>query len=143
MKSTRSKRLKRLLLFISISVVTLVVLGVAVSHQFPALTNGPKSSAEIMEILFKAPIRTVTAPSQYVLEHVERGAVELFIRSCDLPSDTEARLLAMLHSERFKEVTVPFIFYLYELYGAAATTDTLAIAERRVRRLGKLSLFHL
>ena len=87
------KRLQRIFLFIGATVVLLVILGVGVSHQFPALTNGPKSSAEMLEALFKTPIRSVTAPTKYVLKHIEQGAVELFIQSCDLPPDTEARLL--------------------------------------------------
>ncbi len=123
------KRLQRIFLSISATVVLLVILGVWVSHQFPALTNGPKSSAEMLEILFETPIRSVTAPTKYVLKHIEQEAVELFIRSCDLPPDTEARLLAMVRGERFAEVTVPFVFYLYELYGATAAAEEVATAD--------------
>ncbi|MEE8155515.1 MAG: alkaline phosphatase family protein, partial [Phycisphaerales bacterium] len=131
------KRLQRIFLFTGSTVVLLVILGVWVSHQFPALTNGPKSSAEILETLFKTPDRTVTASRKFVLKHIKQEAVELFIKSCDLPPDTEKRLLVMLGGEQFTEVTVPFVFYLYELYGAPVTTeavetDDLAYAEETI-----------
>lgn len=131
------KRLQRIFLFSAATVVLVVILGVWVSHQFPALTNGPKSSAEILETLFKTPDRTVTASRKFVLKHIKQEAVELFIKSCDLPPDTEKRLLVMLGGEQFTEVTVPFVFYLYELYGAPATTeavetDDLAYAEEPI-----------
>ena len=90
------KRLQRIFLFIGATVVLVVILGVWVSHQFPALTNGPKSSAEMLEALFKTPIRTVTASTDYVLKHIEQEAVKLFVKSCDLPPETEKRLLEMV-----------------------------------------------
>ncbi|MCH8151460.1 MAG: alkaline phosphatase family protein [Planctomycetes bacterium] len=124
-----SKRPQRLFLLIATAVVLVATLGVWVSHQFPALTNGPKSSAEMLEGLFKTPARMVTASTKYIFKHIEQRAVELFIRSCGLPPDTEGRLLAMVRGERFEEVTVPFVFYLYELYGAPATTQAVAIAD--------------
>ena len=120
------KRLQRIFLFIGATVVLVVILGVWVSHQFPALTNGPKSSAEMLEALFKTPIRTVTASTDYVLKHIEQEAVKLFVKSCDLPPETEKRLLEMVSGEDFSEVTVPFVFYLYELYGAPGTTEAVA-----------------
>ena len=123
------KRLQRIFLFIGATVVLVVILGVWVSHQFPALTNGPKSSAEMLEALFKTPIRTVTASTDYVLKHIEQEAVKLFVKSCDLPPETEKRLLEMVSGEDFSEVTVPFVFYLYELYGAPATTEAVATTD--------------
>ncbi len=127
------KRLQRISLFTGGTVVLLVILGVFVSHQFPALTNGPKSSAEILEALFKTPDRAVTASKEYVLKHIKQEAVELFVKSCDLPPETEKRLLDMLGGEQFTEVTVPFVFYLYELYGAPATTDAVDTADLAYR----------
>jgi hypothetical protein len=49
---------------------------------------------------------------------VELKGVELFIRSCDLPADCKSRLVAMVRGEQFQDVTVPFVYYLYETYGA-------------------------
>jgi hypothetical protein len=104
-----------------------VVVGVWVTHELPWLTKGPKSSAEILEGLLRAPAQMASEPKQYVLKQIKREGVELFIRSCDLPSDAEGRLLAMIRGERFEEVTVPFVFYLHELYGAPVTTEAVAI----------------
>lgn len=128
------KRLRRFIRFSAVGVALLVVLGVGVAHQFPVLTHGPKSSVEILEGLFDAPADMVSESTEHILKHIKRKAVELFIRSCDLPSDAEGRLLAMVRGERFQEVTVPFVFYLHELYGAPVTTeaapvDDLAYAE--------------
>ena len=94
-----------------------------------ALTNGPKSSAEILEGLFRTPARMVARPRAYILEHVNQAGVELFILACDLPSDAEGRLLDLVRGERFEEITVPFIFFLYELYGAPAQVEAVAVAD--------------
>lgn len=121
------KPLRRFSRVIVIGVVLLVTLGVWVTHQFPALTTGPKSSVEILESLFKTPARLVSEPTEYILTHIKREAVELFVWSCDLPADAEDRLLALVRGERFKEVTVPFVFFLYELYGAPAKAEAVTI----------------
>ena len=107
----------------------LVALGVWVSQQFPALTNGPKSSTEILEGLFKAPAQMVVQPRAYIVEHVNQSAVELFVRACDLPSDVESRLLGLVRGETFEEVTVPFVFFAYELYGAPAQAQLSAVGD--------------
>jgi hypothetical protein len=127
MAAMTEKQLRRFFPFFTVVIVLFVALGVWVTHQFPALTNGPKSSVEILESLFEAPARMVSVPTEYVLQHIKREAVELFIRSCDLPFDAEGRLLAMVRGERFKEVTVPFVFFLYELYGAPAKAEAITI----------------
>lgn len=95
----------------SIGLVLFVTLGVWVTQQFPGLTNGPKTSTEILEGLFKAPARMVAQPRTFILERVNQSAVDLFIRACDLSSDVEGRLLDLVRGERFEEVTVPFIFF--------------------------------
>ena len=123
------KRLRRLFAAVAGGLVLLVALGVWVSQQFPALTNGPKSSAEILEGLFRTPARMVARPRAYILEHVNQAGVELFILACDLPSDAEGRLLDLVRGERFEEITVPFIFFLYELYGAPAQVEAVAVAD--------------
>ena len=128
------KQLRRLFATFIAGLILLVVLAVWVAGQFPALTNGPKSSAEILEGLFKAPANMVTRPGDHILEHINQAAVELFIRACDLPADAEGRLLDLVRGDRFEEVTVPFVFFLYELYGApeqaeAGNVSDLAYAE--------------
>ncbi|NQT85799.1 alkaline phosphatase family protein, partial [bacterium] len=114
-------RLRRLAKLAAVCIGLFLVLGVWVSHQFPALTHGPKSSVELLEGLFTTPTQAVEDVSQYVLTHAELKGAELFVQSCDLPADCESRLMAMLRGERFQEVTVPFVYTLYELYGAPVT----------------------
>ena len=128
------KQLRRLVGALAGTLLLLVAAGVWVAQQFPALTNGPKSSVEILEGLFKNPVRTVAQPRNYIFERVNQAAVELFIRACDLPADAEGRLLDLVRGDHFDEVTTPFVFLLYELYGApaqaeAVTVDDLAYAE--------------
>ena len=114
--------------WIAIAVALFVILGVWVTHQFPSLTASPRTSVELLESLFKAPARMVAEPVKYVIDRVKREAVVHFIRSSDLPSAAEGRLVAMVRGERFKEVTVPFVFYLYELYGTSLKADEGALA---------------
>lgn len=114
-------RLRRLLKWLSVCLALAVILGVWVSQQFPAWTNGPKSSTEILSMLFTMPARAARDVSGYVAGYVQREAVEVFIRSCDLPADSQERLLAMVRGEQFRDVTVPFVYYLYDSYGPAAT----------------------
>ena len=71
----------------------------------------------------------VARPRAYILEHVNQAGVELFILACDLPSDAEGRLPDLVRGERFEEITVPFIFFLYELYGAPAQVEAVAVAD--------------
>lgn len=113
-------RLHRLLKWLLVGLVLLVILGVWVSQQFPALTSGPKSSTEILASVFKMPARRAGDLSGQLAKHVEREALELFIRSCDLPADSRQRLLSLVRGESFREVTVPFVYYLYETYGRGA-----------------------
>ena len=68
-------------------------------------------------------------PWDYILKRINQAAVESFIRACDLPFDTEGRLRAMVRGERFEEVTIPFVFFLYELYGAPEQAEAVAISD--------------
>jgi hypothetical protein len=95
----------------------LVVLGVGISHQFPALTHGPKTSVELLESLLRAPRDSAENAVRDLRRYTEWTGLELFVRSCDLPADCEERLLAMVRGDRFRDVTVPFVYSLYELYG--------------------------
>ena len=123
------KRLRRLFAAFTVGLAVLVALGVWIAQQFPSLTSGPKSSAEILEGLFKTPAHMVAQPRAFILEHVNQAAVELFIRACDLPSDEEGRLLDLVRGERFDEVTIPFVFFLYELYGAPAQAEAVTVGD--------------
>ena len=60
---------------LTIGLVALLAVGVWVSQQFPALTNGPKSSAEVLEGLFRTSAQTVAQPRAYILEYVDQAAV--------------------------------------------------------------------
>ena len=128
------KRLRRISAALAAGLLLLVALGVWVTQQFPALTNGPKSSVEILGALFKTPVRTVAKRRDFTFDRVNQAAVELFIRACDLPADAEGRLLDLVRGDHFDEVTTPFVFFLYDLYGApaqaeAVTEDDLAYGE--------------
>ena len=70
MAAMTKKQLRRFFPFFTVVIVLSVALGVWVTHQFPALTNGPKSSVEILESLFEAPARMVSEPTEYVLQHI-------------------------------------------------------------------------
>ena len=122
-----TNRRRKYFWLLTIGLLLFVGLGVWVSVQFPALTNGPHSSTQILEGLFQLPSQAVSGSADYVLKRVNRGAVELFILSSNLPSDSEERLLALVRGERFEDVTVPFVFYLYELYGASSETESVSL----------------
>ena len=123
------KRLRRFLTAVAVGLALLLALGVWGAQQFPGLTDGPKSSAEILEGLFETPINVLAQPWDYILKRINQAAVESFIRACDLPFDTEGRLRAMVRGERFEEVTIPFVFFLYELYGAPEQAEAVAISD--------------
>ena len=55
------KHLRRLVGALAGTLLLFVAAGVWVAQQFPALTNGPKSSVEMLEVLFKNPVRTVVS----------------------------------------------------------------------------------
>ncbi len=128
MKSGRLRRLCRLLL---VGVVLFVVLGVWITHQFPGLTERRKTSLELLEDLFRIPFQMVEDPARVVLSRAKREAAEVFIKSTDLPDDVETRLVDLIHQRRFREVTVPFVSYLYDLYGAPVGADAQALASLR------------
>ena len=130
--SIRSK--SRFLRFFLPAIVLLPILGVWISHEFPALTNGPKSSVEILEALFAAPRHIRLDASRYLLDRVKRDAMVLLVDSCDLRADQRERIVTAIRAEDFTNETVPFMMYLHELYGSPSlggtrTTDDLAYAE--------------
>jgi hypothetical protein len=123
--STRPKRWLRRSI---ITLATLLVLGVWLGHEFPGWFVARKSSVELLADLFQAPAEITNSRVRAALKSVNKQAVSLFIRSCDLPDDVEERLTTMVASERVDRVTVPFIYYLYEMYGAPATESEETLA---------------
>ena len=119
-------KIKRPRLWIRIiagSLLAFVVLGVWITRQFPSLTSSPKTSVELLEDLFSKPVREVVGGAGVVIDRVKLEAVALFIRASDLEEDVEGRLLSMVRGDQFTETTVPFIFYLYELYGTSLDAE--------------------
>ena len=128
-------RYTRLFRFIAGGILLFLVLGVWISHQFPALTNGPKTSAELLRGLFKAPIEMPADAAKYALTRVKRDAVVRFVQLLDAPADVKTRVTQLVQGEQFDEITAPFVLYLYELYAAPAfagsnETADLAYAEQ-------------
>lgn len=112
-----------------------LVLGVWVSRQFPSLTSGPKTSVELLEGLFRAPVEIPADAVNYVLNRVKKEAVVQFVDLLDVPEDARGRVKQWVLGERFDDVSAPFVYSLYELYGvpALAAGDAaadLAYAER-------------
>ena len=133
----KSARYSRLFRYTAGGIVLFLVLGVWISHQFPALTNGPKTSAELLAALFKAPVEIPKDAAKYAIGRVEKKAVVAFVQLCDAPEDVKGRVIQLVNGERFDEITAPFVFYLYELYAAPAlanddSMEDLAYAENAV-----------
>jgi hypothetical protein len=128
--SIRSKRLLRVILT---GLVAFVISAVWISQQFPALTHGPKSSVEIIQAMLHAPKYSYDKTWRLLQQRIERAGIERFLKSCELPPDCEERLLAAIRDNNFREVTVPFVCHLYELYGMPVAEgvelDDLAYAE--------------
>jgi hypothetical protein len=101
-----SIRLRHLLYTSLITLGCVVLLAVWISHQFPALTHGPKSSVEVVEAMLRAPKRTHDEAWHLVRQRMEQAGVEVFLKSCDIPADCQQRLLAVVRGENFREVTV-------------------------------------
>src|SRR5262245_39246 len=116
-------------MLVAMAVLLTVVLGVWITYQFPSLAAGRKSSVEVLEDLFKAPVVVTEENAQQALKDVSKDAAVVFIHACDLPTDVEARLLAALRAPRLDAVTIPFIFHLYEMYGAPTKADPAELAD--------------
>lgn len=126
-------RLGRFLRLVLPAMAVVVILGVWVSHEFPSLTSGPRSSVELLEAIFSAPRNIRLDASRYLFGRAKRDAVVLFVHSCDLRPGQRERLVSMVRGESFQDVTVPFLYYLHELYGSSSAgegpLDDLAYAE--------------
>ena len=114
------KRNRLLILVLGLGVALFVFGGVWITHEFPSFIHGPKTSYEVLQALYRAPARAASFHLESALRFVGQEGIELFIQSSELPRDAEARLLMLVRGERFRDVDVPFLFYLYELYGAPA-----------------------
>ena len=118
-----STRLRRWMLRVSLGLALGVVIVVWLGHEFPGWFVGRKSSVELLADMFQAPVAITDENVRAAIKGVNKQAVALFIRSCDLPDDVERRLTDLVASDRIDRVTVPFVYYLYELYGAPVTAD--------------------
>jgi len=127
---TPSRR-RRCLRRAAVGLALTLVAGVWIGYQFPGLVVGRKSSVELLADIFQAPVDLHRNSALELLKTINKTAVGGFVGACDLPDDAEARLLAMVHSERTEAVTVPFVFYLYEMYGAPVTDDAEELADLR------------
>jgi hypothetical protein len=111
------------------ALAVLVVAGVWMGYQFPGLVVGRKSSVELLADIFRAPGNVTRQKALAALKTINKAAVDGFIVACALPDDAQTRLVAMVHDERTESVTVPFVYYLYEMYGAPLTGDDDALAD--------------
>lgn len=119
----RSPRLRRWALRITLGMAMVVATVVWLGHEFPGWFVGRKSSAEVLADIFQAPAQITDDSIRSALKGINKQAVVLFIRSCGLPDEVETRLTDHVTGERVERVTVPFIYYLYELYGAPLNDD--------------------
>jgi hypothetical protein len=119
----RSSRFRRWTRRLALGAAAIVAITVWLGHEFPGWFIGRKSSAELMADIFQAPVKITDGNLRAAMKGVNKQAVALFIRSCDLPDDVERRLTNLVESEQVDRVTVPFIYYLYEMYGAPLTED--------------------
>ncbi|MGH7137817.1 MAG: alkaline phosphatase family protein, partial [Pirellulales bacterium] len=103
--------------------VAAVAVVVWLGYEFPGWFGGRKSSVELLADLFHSPVEVTDDTIRAAAKGLNKRAATLFIRSCDLPDDVEGRLTALVAGERIDRVTVPFIYHLYELYGAPVTED--------------------
>ena len=119
----KSRRVRRWLIGSVAALAVVVALGVWVGFQFPSLLEGRKSSVELLEDLFQVPVELTDEKARAALKGINKQAVVLFIRSCDLRDDVEGRLVGLVESDRIDRVTIPFVYHLYELYGSPVTSD--------------------
>jgi hypothetical protein len=109
-----------------VSLLIVVAGCVWLSYEFPSITAGRRSSAEILSSMFRAPVRVTDELAKEALTQVGKEAVVQFVRENDLPPDVEKRIIALVRSERVETVTLPFVYYLHELYGAPAEEEDQA-----------------
>lgn len=123
----KSRRARRWLIGSIATLLVFVAAGVWVGFQFPSLLAGRKSSVELLGDLFQTPVELTDANARAALKTINKRAVVLFIRSCDLRDDVAGRLVALVESDRIDRVTLPFVMHLYELYGSPVTGDAEAL----------------
>jgi hypothetical protein len=129
MANSNRPRWVRIVRYAAIGIVVFILGGVWISHQFPALTNGPKTSVELLSGLFHAPIDVSTGAAKVALGRVKKDAILGFIQLVDAPADVKQRCADLINGERFDEVTAPFVLYLYDLYAAPALAKPDASAD--------------
>ena len=80
-----SNRLRRWLRRIALGLAAIVLLGVWIGYEFPGWFFNRKSSAELLTDLFESPVEITDSHVREAFKQVNKQAVVLFIRSCDLP----------------------------------------------------------
>lgn len=128
MSNVRSPQLRRWSGRIAGGLVAAAALVIWLGYEFPGWFVGRKSSVELLSDVFQAPAEITGASVQFAFKQINKEAVKLFILSCDLPADVEGRLTALVARERTDRVTLPFIYHLYEIYGAPVADDEAVAA---------------
>lgn len=123
----QSRRFQRWSLRIAIALVIIVAAAVWLGHEFPGWFVGRKSSAEVLADIFQAPVEITDDRIREAIKGVNKQAVVLFIGSCDLRDDVKERLCELVEGDRIDRVTVPFVYHLYELYGAPMTETEIEL----------------
>lgn len=108
---------------ISGGVVSVLVLAVAAGQWVPALTGGPVSSTEALRAMFSAPAQLARVGLDELRERYTVGSLEAFVIANRLPDDAEQRLLAMIRDDSLFDVDLPFVYHLYDVYGATAAVE--------------------
>ncbi|HET6881432.1 MAG TPA: alkaline phosphatase family protein [Pirellulales bacterium] len=119
----RPGQLRRWLRRGALTAVIVVAALVWLGREFPGWFAGRKSSAELLADIFHAPVEITDDNVRAALRSVNKQAVILFIQSCNLDADVEGRLCRLVASDHVDRVAAPFVYHLYELYGAPVTTD--------------------
>jgi hypothetical protein len=127
----KSRGFQRWALRIAIGLAIVVAALVWVGHEFPGWFVGRKSSAEVLADIFQAPVEITDDHIRQAIKGVNKQAVVLFIRSCELRDDVKDRLCDLVEGDHIDHVTVPFVYHLYELYSAP-----IAETEVDLRSLG-------
>jgi hypothetical protein len=123
----KSLRWTQWLLRIAIGLTVIVAALVWLGHEFPGWFAGRRSSAEVLADIFQAPVEITDANTREAIKGINKQAVMLFIHSCDLHDDVKDRLCDLVESDHVDRITVPFVYHLYELYGAPITEDEVDV----------------
>ncbi len=109
---------------VTVVVAAVVVVLAGLALRDPSLPP-PRTTGEIFDEIFDAPGRAAVEPAKALATAALREGLIAFIMGADLPDEgARDRLVAHVRDGTFEETTVPFLFYLRDLYGdIAASTD--------------------